>query len=75
MPKLTIEQQEGCDKPINESDILKSLKNLYIGKTLDSDGLQSDFYNFFWCDIKYLLTHSIIIAMQKSVLSNVGSSH
>ncbi len=69
MPKLTSEQKEACDKPLNESEILKSIKYLSIGKSAGSDGLPSDFYNFFSCDIKYLLTHSIIYAMQKGVLS------
>ncbi len=69
MPKLTSEQKEACDKPINESEILKSIKKITIGKTPGSDGLPSDFYKFFWCDIKYLLTHSIIYVKQKGVLS------
>ncbi len=69
MPKLTVEQTEASDKPINESEILKSIKMLSNRKSPGSDGLLSDFYNFIWCDIKYLLTHSIIYAMQKGVLS------
>ncbi len=49
--------------------ILKS-KNMYpLEKNPVSYGIPSDFYKFFWCDIKYLLTHSIIYAMQKGVLS------
>ncbi len=69
MPKLTSEQKEACDKPINESEILKSINKISNGKTSGSDGLPSHFYKFFWCDIKYLLTHSIIFAKQKGVLS------
>ncbi len=69
MPKLKSEQKEACDKPINESNIIKSKIKLSIEKTQVSDGLPSDFYKFFWCDIKYLLTHGIIYAMQKGELS------
>ncbi len=52
MSKLTVQLKEACNKPINESEILKSITNLSNGKTPGSDGLPSD-----------LLTHSIIYAM------------
>ncbi len=47
MPKLTNDEKETCDKPITESEILKSIKHLSSGKTPGSDGLPADFYRFF----------------------------
>ncbi len=46
IPKLNIDEKTFCDKPIDEADILKSIKNLPSGKTPGSDGLPDDFYNF-----------------------------
>ncbi len=69
IPKLSIEQKETCDKPISESEIFKSIRNLSSGKTPGSDGQPTDFYKFFWCDIKSLLTQSIIHVMEKGELS------
>jgi hypothetical protein len=69
MPRLTDEQKEACDMSITESEILKSIKALSSGKTPGSDGLPADFYKFFWCDIKRLLSESIIYAMEKGELS------
>ncbi len=57
------------DKPITESEMLKSIKNLSSGKTPGFDGLAADFYKFFWCDIKNLLTQCIIYVMAKGLLN------
>ncbi len=69
MPKLTNEEKETCDKPITKSEISKSIKNLSSCKTPRSDRLAVDFYKFFWCDIKNLLTQSIIYVIAKGELS------
>ncbi len=65
MPKQSNEQKETCDKPISESDIFKSIKNLFSCKAVGSDELLAYFYKGFWCDIKSLFTQSIIYVMQK----------
>ncbi len=52
IPKLSEEQKNMCDKPITEKEILESINNLTTGKTPGSDGLPSDFYQFFWIDFK-----------------------
>ncbi len=46
-------------KTINESEILKSIRNLSNRKTPGSDGLPAKFYKYFWIDIKNILTQSI----------------
>ncbi len=56
MPQLN-EQKQACDKTITEQEILNSIKQLTNAKTPGTDGLSADFYNFFWIDIKHLLTN------------------
>jgi exonuclease III len=69
IPKLSKEQKDFCDRPISESDVLKSLKQLANGKTPGSDGLPAEWYKFFWIDIKGLLFDSIIYAIECGELS------
>ncbi len=61
--------KEKSEKTINESEILKSITNLSNGNTSGSDGLPTNFYKFFWIDIKNLLTQSIQYAMSHGELS------
>ncbi len=51
IPQLNEEQKQASDKTITEQEILNSIKQLTNGKTPGAD-----FYNFFWIDIKHLLT-------------------
>ena len=69
IPKLDEKQKEICDRKIDETEILKSLKYLHNGKTPGTDGLPTDFYKFFWIDIKSLLVQSIDFAMSHGELS------
>ncbi len=69
MPKLNEEQTNFCEAPITEQEILRSLKDLAPDKTHTSDGLPTDFYKFFWCDVKILLIGNIIYAMEIGELS------
>ena len=66
---LTEEQKLDCDKPISEQELLKSIKALKNGKTPGSDGLTTDFYKFFWSDIKYYLLESYTYALHTGQLS------
>ncbi len=69
MPLLYNEETEYCDKPISQSEILKSIKELSNGRTPGSDGLPTDWYNFFWIDIKNSLTDSIMYVLSNGHLS------
>jgi hypothetical protein len=69
MTKLNENETNYCDQPISESEILNSIKKLANGRTPGSDGLPSDWYKFFWCDIKDLLCDSINYAMDRGELS------
>ncbi len=48
VPQATLQNDEKdvCEKSINESEILKSIKNLSNGKIPGSDGLPTNFYKF-----------------------------
>jgi exonuclease III len=68
-PIISETQKQYCDNKINEQEILSNLKKLHNGKTPGSDGLPSDFYKFFWTDIKTFLIDSIHYAMNNNELS------
>ncbi len=59
IPKILDTDREMCDSEILESEILCSLKELKSSHSPGTDGLTSDFYQFFWIDIKILLVDSI----------------
>ncbi len=58
-----------CEETITEKEILTSIKQLRNGKTPGTDGLSTDFYKFFWTDIKDLLYNSIQYAYKHGSLS------
>ena len=58
-----------CDKPISDQELLISIKALKNGKTPGSDGLTTDFYKFFWSDIKSHLLDSYNYALISGQLS------
>lgn len=53
-----------CEEDITMHELGVALKNLPNGKTLGTDGLSTDFYKFYWPQIKELvyesLTHALI---------------
>ena len=69
LPEITEEQKEFCNKTISEVEILNSIKGMSNGKSPGSDGLPTDFYKFFWTNIKHLLKDSILYAMNNGELS------
>ena len=69
IPKLNEEQKQKCEEEITESEILKSIKALKCGKSPGTDGLTSEFYKFFWGDIKTFLMASINFGIQTGQLS------
>ncbi len=69
MPILPNEERDSCDKPISQSEILKSIKEISNGRTPGSDGLPTDWYKYFWIDIKNSLTDSKIYALSNGYLS------
>ena len=68
-PILTKEEKAICDSDITQRELLISLKELKNGKTPGTDGLTTDFYKFFWVDIKDCLYDSILYAIHNGELS------
>jgi hypothetical protein len=69
LPKLNEEDKNLTNGIITESEALKSLKALSNGKTPGIDGLTTDFYKFFWTDIKYFVLKSINFAFELGEMS------
>ena len=58
IPELSSIDREICDEKLNIEEIGKALRNLENNKTPGSDGLTTNFYKFFWVDIKSFLFES-----------------
>ena len=69
LPKIDGIQQEHWECLMTENDLLKSLKAFKNGKTPGTDGLNAEFYKFFWPDIKQFLLVSINYSLEHSTLS------
>ena len=70
LPTLTNEQALECEGIIRETELLKALKSTKNDKSPGNDGITKEFYEFFWDDIKNLLSDSI----KKSFISDVLST-
>ena len=70
IPKLNIKDKSLCDEDLTLAEIAKALKELPNGKTPGSDGFTTDFYKFFWPDIKYMLFDSFMYTFENGHLSN-----
>ncbi len=68
-PKLNEKEVNICDKIITLVEIGKGLSELPNNKAPGTDGFTTDFYKFFWKDIKNLVFESFISAFAKSTLS------
>ncbi len=58
-----------CDSPLSYDEVTKAVKELPNNKSPGSDGFSIEFYNFFWKDVKCLVTDSILCGLDKGVLS------
>ena len=68
MPKL-LEKNCICDTPITLIECSKALQMLPNNKSPGSDGFTTNFYKFFWKDIKDLLFESFQSSFQNKSLS------
>ena len=69
IPKLNSHQSEQCERYISESELLRSLKTMKSGKSPGTDGLTTEFYQFFWIDIKHYLLESLNYALENGTMS------
>ena len=70
LPKLTELEQQICERPLSMEEISKSLKQLANDKTPGSDGFTTNFYKFFWIDIKELVFDSFKYSFKNELLSD-----
>ena len=68
-PTVSDEDREILDGSFTEKEILNSVKSLKRSKSPGSDGLTSEFYQFFWIDIKNILANCIHYAFKTGELS------
>lgn len=64
----TIEKQKNCDKTPCIEEWNKALKNIKDNKSPGQDGLQVEFYNYFWEEIKQTYYASLIKRIEKGPL-------
>ena len=57
--RLTEEQKNNTDQNITEHDLLTALKSMPSNKSPGSDGFTSEFFKFFWTDIKDLFFKAV----------------
>ena len=68
-PKLNDVERESCEGKLKLEECLQSLKTMANNKSPGSDGLQAEFYKFFWGDIKIFLINALNAAYKKGTLS------
>lgn len=66
---LTPESKDFCDKPLSIDECAKALSQLKNNKSPGTDGFTTDFYKFFWKDIKNFVFESINYGIKSGKLS------
>ena len=63
-------EKQSCDIDITIDECANSLLALNNNKSPGSDGFTTEFYNFFWSDIKFLVFNAFKFSFQSGILSN-----
>ena len=69
IPKLSCEDKDSCERDITLEECTHALNSLSLNKSPGSDGLNTEFYKFFWQDIQDLVFDSFAYAFQNGKLS------
>ena len=69
LPTINENEKEICDELLSENELLKSIKAMKNGKSPGTDGLTSEFYKFFWIDLKNILLDSLNYSLTTGLLS------
>ena len=69
IPRLKDSDKKICDAPLSLEEIAKATKELKNDKSPGSDGLSTNFYKFFWPDIKLFLFDSYKDSFKNNLLS------
>ena len=68
IPKLDQDVKSNLDFPISIDELLHALKNMKNDKSPGLDGFTTNFYKFFWTDLKNLLYETLTYSFQKGEL-------
>uniref|UniRef100_A0A3B3DY82 Reverse transcriptase domain-containing protein n=1 Tax=Oryzias melastigma TaxID=30732 RepID=A0A3B3DY82_ORYME len=68
IPKINSKFKKECDSEIKMSELDSAVQKLALGKSPGQDGLTSNFYKFFWEDIKDLLFNALKECIQNNTL-------
>ena len=66
---LTQEEMESCEGLLSEDECLNAIKEFKNNKSPGTDGFTSEFYKFYWPELKSDMTSSFNYAFQKGTLS------
>ena len=69
IPQLEQEEIDLCEQKMSVKECAAALKQLPNNKSPGSDGFTTNFYNFFWLDIKSLLCNSFSYSYDNMTLS------
>ena len=69
IPKLNALDKEFCDNKLTLEECSKALKELANNKSPGSDGITTDFYKFFWTDIRSMVFESYLYSLKHNLLS------
>ena len=69
IPKLSEDTRERLEAPLLLEELSYALKNMKNDKSPGPDGYTSEFYKFFWKDLKYFLLRSYNEGIKKGELS------
>ena len=70
LPKVSEDNKEICDLPIALEECSKALQQLPNNKSPGSDGFTTNFYKFFWKDIKDMVFQSFQYSYETKKLSS-----
>ena len=69
-PKLSDELADSCEGPLTEKECKQAMLDFAHNKAPGSDGLNIEFYQFFWTEIKVLLVNSLNESFENNELTN-----
>ena len=67
--RLTKIQAEKLEGEITLSELTEALKTIKNNKTPGIDGFPSEFFNVFWCKLKFIIFKTFNLYYQKGILS------